>query len=43
MAQMSELSGLALDYLFGDRTVFANDEELRDVLQQLSDQLRPEA
>ena len=43
MAEMTELSKLALDYLFGDRTVFANDEELNAVVCQLSDQLRPEA
>ena len=43
MAEMSELSKLAVDYLFGDRTVFANDEELNAVVCQLSDQLRPEA
>lgn len=41
MAKMTELSALALDYLLGDRSVFANDEELSAVVQQLSDQLRP--
>lgn len=37
MAEMSELGELAVDYLFGDRSVFADDEELRGVLQQVNE------
>lgn len=40
MAEMSELSKLAVDYLFGDRSVWASDEELRATLNQLGDKLR---
>lgn len=40
MAEMSELSGLALDYLFGDRTAFKDDEELNAAVRQLGEQLR---
>lgn len=37
---MSELSVLALDYLFGDRSVWASDEELNATVRQLGEQLR---
>lgn len=40
MAEMSELSKLTVDYLFGDRSVFKNDEELSGVVQQVSDKTR---
>lgn len=40
MAEMTELSKLAVDYLFGDRSVWKSDEELRATLDQLGDKLR---
>ena len=40
MAQMNELGSLALDYLFGDRTVWKNDEELNVTVRQLGEKLR---
>jgi hypothetical protein len=40
VAEMSELDRLALDYLFGDRSVFKSDEELNAVVRQLGEKLR---
>ncbi|MGH3221051.1 MAG: hypothetical protein ACRDPY_20545 [Streptosporangiaceae bacterium] len=40
MAEMSEISNLALDYLFGDRSVFNTDEELNAFVRQLDEKLR---
>jgi len=40
MAEMTELSKLAVDYLFGDRSVWASDEELNVTVRQLGDKLR---
>jgi hypothetical protein len=37
---MSEMSEMALDYLFGDRSVFESDEDLNAAVRQVSDQLR---
>jgi hypothetical protein len=40
MAQMSKLSALTLDYLFGDRSVWKSDEELAATVRELGDKLR---
>lgn len=40
MAEMSELSKLTVDFLFGDRSVFKSDEELNAVVRQLDEKLR---
>lgn len=40
MAEMSEASKLALDFLFGDRSVFATEEELSEFVRQLNEELR---
>jgi hypothetical protein len=40
MAGMSEISTLALDYLLGDRSVFASDEELNAFVRQLDEKPR---
>lgn len=37
---MAEMSKLALDYLFGDRSVFTSDEDLDSVVRQLDEKLR---
>jgi hypothetical protein len=42
-ADVAEMSELALDYLFGDRSVFDSDEELNAVVRQLDEKLRASA
>lgn len=39
MAEMDEMSKLALDFLFGDRTVFATEEELSAFVRQYGEKL----
>jgi hypothetical protein len=40
VAEMDEISTLALDYLFGDHSVFKSDEELNAFVRQLDEKLR---
>lgn len=39
MAEMNEISTLALDFLFGDRSVFASEEELSAFVRQYEEKL----
>jgi hypothetical protein len=39
MAEMSEVSKLAVDFLFGDRSVFASEEEFSAFVRQYGEKL----
>lgn len=39
MAEMTELSKLAVDYLFGDRTVWKDDAELAATVREVNDKV----
>lgn len=40
MSEMSEMSKLAVDFLFGDRSVFGSEEEFSAFVRQYGEELR---